>query len=71
MKQAKNKPNEKKFLNATETGRILGMSAECVCRAIENGTMPIGAVIRPERSNEKWKCRVVEDRLNKWLNGEL
>lgn len=63
--------NNIRFLTATETGKILGMSASAVCRAIENGTLPIGAVVRPERGNEVWKCRVVEKRLRLWLEGKL
>jgi len=69
--QEQTETNNKYYLTATEAAKILGVSPETVMISIINGTLPIGFAVRPETRRQKWRCKVVKARLEKYLKGEL
>jgi len=59
------------ILTASEVGKELHLTPRQVMIGIQNGSMPIGVVIPPEKEGELWKARIIRKRYQMWLNGEI
>jgi len=59
------------MVKTEEVAKEMGMESRQVFNAILNGSMPIGAVIKPENENQHYAARILRNRWEKWKEGRL